>query len=79
MITADTLKTLTTFTAAALTRAVQDAGYKGPEFTSCKFLGMTNGGQFCYRAEVATPEDGPLYRKVFLSYDAALGRITASV
>jgi hypothetical protein len=67
------------FTAAALTRAIQDAGYTGDSFTGAEFLGMTNGGEFCYRAEVATPEDGPLYRKVFLSYDAALGRITASV
>ena len=33
MITALTLKTLTTFTAAALTRAAQDAGYKGDSFT----------------------------------------------
>jgi hypothetical protein len=78
MITADTLRTLTTFTAAALTRAVQDQGQDW-EFSQVQFLGMTNGGEFCYRAEVATPEDGPLYRKVFLSYDAARGRITASV
>ena len=78
MITADTLKTLTTFTAAALTRAVQDLGHDW-EFSQVQFLGMTNGGEFCYRAEVREPGDGALHRKVFLSYEAALGRITASV
>jgi hypothetical protein len=76
MITADTLKTLTTFTAAALTRAVQDAGYKGPEFTSCKFLGMTNGGEFCYMV-VFQVEGGTDSTKVFLSYDPTEGRVSA--
>lgn len=48
MITAEKLKTLTTFTAPALSRAIQLAGYKGDTFTGAKFLGITNGGQFCY-------------------------------
>ena len=51
MITVDTLKTLTTFTAPALTRSAQLAGYKGPDFTSCKFIGISNGGQFCYTVD----------------------------
>ena len=76
MITADTLKTLTTFTAAALTRAAQDAGYKGPEFTSCKFLGMTNGGEFCYSV-TRKAEEGTDSTKVFLTYDQALGTVSA--
>jgi len=76
MITADTLKTLTTFTAAALTRAAVDAGYKGPEFTSCKFLGMTNGGQFCYSV-TRKAEEGTDSTKVFLTYDQALGTVSA--
>jgi hypothetical protein len=50
MITPDTLKTLISFSAPALTRAAKDGGYKGPAFSSCKFLGITNGGQFCYMA-----------------------------
>jgi len=45
MITADTLEVLTDFGPQYLTRAAQDAGYRGPNFTSCKFLGITNGGQ----------------------------------
>jgi hypothetical protein len=76
MITAETLTTLTTFTAPALTRAAVDAGYKGPEFTSCKFLGMTTGGQFCYMV-VFHVEGGTDSTKVFLSYDPTEGRVSA--
>ena len=76
MITADTLKTLTSFTAAALTRAAVDAGYKGPKFTSCKFIGITNGGQFCYTA-VFHVKGGTDSTKVFLTYDHAEGRVIA--
>ena len=50
MITADTLEVLTTYSPQYLTKAAQLAGYKGPNFTSCKFLGITNGGQFAYLA-----------------------------
>jgi len=67
MITPDLLKTLTTFSAPALTRAAKDAGYKGPAFSSCKFLGITNGGQFCYMA-VFLVEGGTDSTKVFLTH-----------
>ena len=76
MITADTLKTLTTFTAPALTCAATDAGYTGPEFTSCKFLGITNGGQFCYKV-VFQVKGGTDSTKVFLTYDHANDRVIA--
>jgi hypothetical protein len=76
MITADTLKVLTTFTPRALYRAAVDAGYKGAGFSSCKFLGITNGGQFCYQAvfQVAGGTDST---KVFLSYDHEEDRVIA--
>ena len=76
MITADTLTTLTSFTAPALTRAAQLAGYKGPDFTSCKFIGITNGGQFCYTA-VFQVKGGTDSTKVFLTYDHAEDRVIA--
>ena len=76
MITAETLATLTTFTAPALTRAAQDAGYRGPEFTSCRFLGITRGAQFCYWA-VFHVEGGTDSTKVFLTYDHTEGRVSA--
>ena len=78
MITADTLKTLTTFTAPALTRAAKDNGYKGPAFSSCKFLGITNGGQFCYLVNYKV-ENGTDSTKVFLTYDPAAGRVIADM
>ena len=76
MITADTLKVLTTFTPRALYRAAMDAGYKGANFSSCKFIGITNGGQFCYQAvfQVAGGTDST---KVFLTYDPTEGRVIA--
>ena len=70
MITADTLKTLTTFTAPALARALAVSGYEGWQIKSAKFVGITNGGQFCY-SMVYDDRDGlgEQKGKVFLSYD----------
>ena len=48
MITADTLKTLTEMSPGALTALIRKAGYKEDKFTEATFLGMTNGGMFCY-------------------------------
>ena len=48
MITADKLKTLTEFGPKGLTTLIRRAGYKEDSFTEAKFLGLTNGGQFCY-------------------------------
>ena len=74
MITADKLTTLISFTAPALTRAAQLAGYKGPDFTSCKFIGITNGGQFCYTA-VFQVKGGTDSTKVFLDYNHTMDRV----
>jgi len=76
MITPDTLQTLTSFTAPALTRAAMDAGYKGPAFSSCRFLGITNGGQFCYTV-VFHVQGGTDSTKVFLTYNHAAGKVIA--
>ena len=76
MITADTLKTLTTFTAPALTRAINDTGYKGDVFLSAEFLGLTNGGQFCYSVTYRE-HDAEQTGKVFLTYDPTVGVVSA--
>jgi hypothetical protein len=68
MITVDTLNILTTFTPQGLYGAAKDAGYDGPEFTSCRFLGITNGGQFCYMA-VFQVKGGTDSTKIFLTYN----------
>lgn len=76
MITADTLKTLTTYTAEDLTQLIQKAGYKEDKFSSSKFLGITNGGQFCYFA-VFKVEDGTDSTKVYITYNQARGVVSA--
>jgi hypothetical protein len=75
MITADTLKTLTSFTAPALTRAARDAGYKGPEFTGAKFVGISNGGQFCYTVVFDVDTLGCGHSKVWLDYNHTMDRV----
>jgi hypothetical protein len=76
MITADKLALLINMPAAMLTMAAQDAGYKGPEFTSCKFLGITNGGQFCYNV-VFHVKGGTDSTKIFLTYNPAKDQVIA--
>jgi hypothetical protein len=76
MITADMLHTLTTFTAPALTRAINLAGYKDDWFSGAKFLGITNGGQFCYSVTYAEHGD-QVKGKVFLTYNPAMGTVIA--
>jgi hypothetical protein len=76
MITADTLEVLTSYSPQYLTRAAQNAGYKGPEFTGCRFIGITNGGQFCYTA-VFQVKGGTDRTKIFLSYDHAEDKVIA--
>jgi hypothetical protein len=75
MITAEQLATLSTFTAAALTRAVDRKDY---EFTGSKFLGLTNGGEFCYWCTYPVKE-GTDSTKVFLKFDPTAGRVIATV
>lgn len=76
MITAETLEVLTSYSPQFLTAAIRKAGYKEDSFTSCKFLGITNGGQFCYMA-VYPVEGGTDSTKVFLTYNHAEDRVTA--
>jgi len=76
MITAETLEVLTSYSPQFLTKAAQLAGYTGPVFSSCKFLGITNGGQFCYKA-VYHVEGGTDSTKVFLTYDHTEDRVIA--
>jgi hypothetical protein len=78
MITADQLTTLTTFTAAALTRSIQLSGYKKDSFLTAEFVGMTNASQFAYR--VSYKDDNfkePQMTKVFLNYDPIGGKVSA--
>ncbi len=76
MITAEALQTLISYRAPELTRLAKADGYKGPAFSSCKFLGITNGGQLCYLA-VFLVEGGTDSAKVFITHTA--GKVSAQV
>jgi hypothetical protein len=59
-----------------LTTLIQQAGYKKDKFNTAKFLGITNGGQFCY--SVTYVEDGEeCNTKVFLNYDSVADAVSA--
>lgn len=79
MILADTLKYLTTFTPKGLAQVLDKSGYSMCSFKSAEFVGITNGGQFCYRVtyfdEAGTGQDE--VGKVFVGYDSATGAVTA--
>jgi hypothetical protein len=76
MITSDKLKLLTNFPAFMLTTLIQQAGYKKDKFNTAKFLGITNGGQFCY--SVTYVEDGEdCNTKVFINYDSVADAVSA--
>jgi hypothetical protein len=76
MITAEQLPSLINYKAPELTRLAKEGGWKGPAFSSCRFLGITNGGQLCYMA-VYLCEGGTDSTKVFLTHTA--GRVKADV
>jgi len=76
MITAEALQTLIAYRAPELTRIAKESGYKGPAFSSSKFLGITNGGQFCYMV-VFLVEGGTDSTKLFITHTA--GRVSAEV
>lgn len=67
MITPDKLKEMTSYVAPQLNKLARDNGYKGPAFCSCKFIGITTGGQICYQA-VFLSKGGTDSTKVFLSH-----------
>jgi hypothetical protein len=76
IITAEKLKVLTTFSHSALQDAV---GVKEVIFTAAKFLGMTNGGEFCYSVVYRAPSfEGTDSTKVFLKYDPTEDRVSAT-
>lgn len=78
MITADTLRTMTSFTAEALTRSINLAGYKNDEFKEARFLGITNAGQYCYEVlYFDTVINGDAFTKVFLTHDQFEGTVEA--
>ncbi len=79
MITADTLKTLTELGPKGIATFLAQSGYTGCAFEGVKFIGITNGGQFCYKVtffdDAGTGENE--VGKVFLTYDQTTGAVVA--
>jgi hypothetical protein len=75
MITAEKLQLLTNFPADILTLGIQKSGYKKDSFLTARFIGITNGGQFCYNAVYKT-EDGDMAScHVYVTYDHAADQV----
>lgn len=75
MISADHLRYLTALTTRQLEAIALNSGYRGERYLSAQFLGLTNGGQFCYAITFA--DDGEVKSgKVFVTYDSAQDRAT---
>jgi hypothetical protein len=51
---------------------------KGYDITGAKFLGMTNGSEFCYHI-VHAVKGGTDSAKLFLRYDPTADRVTATI
>ena len=78
MITAEQLPALIKIRAPELNSLARANGYKGPAFSSCKFLGITNGGQFCYQVTYFDETlEGEVLGKVFLTYNHTADQVTA--
>ena len=67
MITAERLEQMVKLRAPELTSMMRESGYKGPAFSSCKFLGITSGGELCYSA-VFLVEGGTDSTKVYINH-----------
>jgi len=79
MITAEKLKMLTELGPKGL-QAMLGKKSEGYDFAGAKFLGITNGGQFCYNV-VFRSEDfkGTDSTKVYLTYDQAADQVIADM
>lgn len=79
MITAEKLTEVTTLTRHDLAKILDTSGYSMCAFETATFLGITNGGQFCYRVtywdEAGTGDHE--VSKVFVSLDQTTGTVTA--
>lgn len=78
MILADTLKHLTTMTPTNLAQVFNSPSSTRQSFKRSKFVGITNGGEFCYQVEYHSKSDTcRAVDKVFVRYDPTDHSITA--
>lgn len=74
MLTADKIKKVIDLDRNDLVRVLAQSGYTGCSFEDVTFLGLTNGGQFCYRVDYwddgGGPEEELVAGKVFVWYNS---------
>ena len=79
MILAETLKGLMSFTTKDLAKILDTSGYSMCSFETAEFVGITNGGEFCYKVtyfdEAGTGENET--GKVFVKLHTNTGVVTA--
>jgi len=73
VITADKLQLLINMPAVMLEQALPPKGR--PRLKTARFLGVTNGHEFCYKVEDTDGVEG----KVFLKYDPTVDRVSATL
>ena len=73
MITADKLKLLTNMPAAMLEQTLP--AKDRPKLAQARFLGITNGHEFCYSVVDTDGGEG----KVFMNYDPTVDRVSAKI
>ena len=79
MITADNVKYLTSLSSNHLEAILTNSGHTGCSLKKIKFVGITNGRQFCYAVEFFDGgSTGEIEKsKVFVSYDPSNDKATA--
>lgn len=78
MILAETLDYMIKLGPKALAKVLDSSGYSMCSFKSAEFLGITNGGDFCYKVEYHDESDtGRTFDKVFVRYDHATNSLSA--
>jgi hypothetical protein len=78
MITAEKLQELTTLSPANLTSLV-NSNTRGVIISDAKFIGITNGGQFCYKVVYNLYKEEDELGKVFVSFNHFTNVITADL
>jgi hypothetical protein len=71
MITAETIQKLSNLSTRGLDQALSNAGYRDVErVMDREFLGITNGGEFCYKFTYRDEESWS-YGKLFVKFNDA--------
>ena len=78
MISAEKLKTLISLEHRDLADLLSKNGYSVASFKNSRFVGLTNGGELCYRVTFYDESgSGEETGKVFISYNSGQDRVLA--